>query len=43
MRLVAGLAFLTQLGAAEPPFELFLKKHCVRCHGPETQVEMGHG
>ena len=32
--LTAGLAFTGAVGAAEP-FEAFLGKHCIRCHGPE--------
>ena len=34
--LTAGLAFTGAVGAAEP-FEAFLGKHCIRCHGPEKQ------
>lgn len=34
--LAAGLAFTGAVGAAEP-FEAFLGKHCIRCHGPEKQ------
>ena len=34
--LTAGLAFPGAVGAAEP-FEAFLGKHCIRCHGPEKQ------
>ena len=32
--LTAGLAFTGAVGAAEP-FEAFLTKHCVSCHGPD--------
>ena len=32
--LTVGLAFTGAVGAAEP-FEAFLGKHCIRCHGPE--------
>ena len=34
--LTVGLAFTGAVGAAEP-FEAFLGKHCIRCHGPEKQ------
>ena len=34
--LTAGLAFTGAVVAAEP-FEAFLGKHCIRCHGPEKQ------
>ena len=34
--LTVGLAFTGAVGAAEP-FEPFLNKHCLRCHGPEKQ------
>jgi mono/diheme cytochrome c family protein len=34
--LTAGLTFTGAVGAAEP-FEAFLGKHCIRCHGPEKQ------
>ena len=34
--LTAGLAFTGGVRAAEP-FEAFLDKHCIRCHGPEKQ------
>ena len=34
--LTVGLAFTGAVVAAEP-FEAFLGKHCIRCHGPEKQ------
>ncbi len=34
--LVASLGFSSAVRAAEP-FEVFLKTHCVRCHGPEKE------
>lgn len=34
--LIAGLAVTGAVRAAEP-FEAFLEKHCIRCHGPEKQ------
>jgi mono/diheme cytochrome c family protein len=34
--LIAGLAVTGAVRAAEP-FEAFLDKHCLRCHGPEKQ------
>ena len=30
----AGLGWTSVAGGAEP-FEAFLEKHCVRCHGPQ--------
>ncbi|WP_240928134.1 DUF1592 domain-containing protein [Thalassoroseus pseudoceratinae] len=34
-----GFAFisLTLSGSAAEPFETFLKKHCIRCHGPQNE------
>ena len=34
--LTASLGLAGVLGAAEP-FEAFLQKHCIRCHGPEKE------
>jgi hypothetical protein len=34
--LVASLGFICVVGAAEP-FDAFLEKHCISCHGPEKQ------
>lgn len=34
--LVAGLGFVDAVRGTEP-FEAFLEKHCVRCHGPEKK------
>jgi len=34
--LVAGLGFVGTVRGTEP-FEAFLEKHCVRCHGPEKK------
>jgi mono/diheme cytochrome c family protein len=34
--LTAGIAFSSAVHAAEP-FEAFLEKHCVSCHGPDEE------
>ena len=34
--LIAGLGF-AGTGRGAEPFEAFLEKHCVRCHGPEKK------
>ena len=34
--LAASLSFASAVQAAEP-FEAFLEKHCIRCHGPEKE------
>ena len=34
--LTASLAFASAVRSAEP-FEAFLEKHCIRCHGPEKE------
>ena len=34
--LIACLAF-SPAGSAAEPFEAFLQKHCIRCHGPEKE------
>lgn len=35
---VASFGLTSAVSAAEPqPFEVFLKTHCVRCHGPEKE------
>jgi hypothetical protein len=32
-----AVAFGVNVGKSQEPFEVFLDKHCVRCHGPEKQ------
>ena len=34
---IAALAAIPSLGVAAPLREVFLKEHCIKCHGPDKQ------
>ncbi|MCA8999185.1 MAG: hypothetical protein KDA80_19445, partial [Planctomycetaceae bacterium] len=35
--IVCASIFMAVSASAAEPFELFLEKHCVRCHGPQNE------